>query len=180
MASLGIAPHVADKILNHQSGTISGVAAVISGTSSFRAARKRSKGGEHMSHRLCRPLLRNGGICGEWHKPADGTNACDQGQQSWLTALDVSPIRDCLADPFLGKPRSTKAVQKTSGVDAIRASTRHHTHSCGRQCSLLTASRIVASGSHTSALDECPGEARGRSVPPQSAFARFNRCSFTP
>jgi len=28
MASLGIAPHVADKILNHQSGTISGVAAV--------------------------------------------------------------------------------------------------------------------------------------------------------
>ena len=28
MAGLGIAPHVADKILNHQSGTISGVAAV--------------------------------------------------------------------------------------------------------------------------------------------------------
>jgi intergrase/recombinase len=28
MAKLGIAPHVADKILNHQSGTISGVAAV--------------------------------------------------------------------------------------------------------------------------------------------------------
>jgi len=28
MAQLGIAPHVADKILNHQSGTISGVAAV--------------------------------------------------------------------------------------------------------------------------------------------------------
>jgi len=28
MAALGIAPHVADKILNHQSGTISGVAAV--------------------------------------------------------------------------------------------------------------------------------------------------------
>jgi integrase len=28
MASLGVAPHVADKILNHQSGTISGVAAV--------------------------------------------------------------------------------------------------------------------------------------------------------
>ena len=28
MARLGIAPHVADKILNHQSGTISGVAAV--------------------------------------------------------------------------------------------------------------------------------------------------------
>jgi hypothetical protein len=28
MASLGIAPHVANKILNHQSGTISGVTAV--------------------------------------------------------------------------------------------------------------------------------------------------------
>jgi hypothetical protein len=28
MARLGIAPHVADKILNHQAGTISGVAAV--------------------------------------------------------------------------------------------------------------------------------------------------------
>ena len=28
MASIGVAPHVADKILNHQSGTISGVAAV--------------------------------------------------------------------------------------------------------------------------------------------------------
>src|SRR5262249_33203870 len=28
MARLGVAPHVADKILNHQAGTISGVAAV--------------------------------------------------------------------------------------------------------------------------------------------------------
>jgi hypothetical protein len=28
MARLGVAPHVADKILNHQSGTISGVASV--------------------------------------------------------------------------------------------------------------------------------------------------------
>jgi hypothetical protein len=28
MARLGIAPHVADKILNHQTGAISGVAAV--------------------------------------------------------------------------------------------------------------------------------------------------------
>lgn len=28
MARLGVAPHVADKILNHQGGTISGVAAV--------------------------------------------------------------------------------------------------------------------------------------------------------
>jgi hypothetical protein len=28
MARLGVAPHVADKILNHTSGTISGVAAV--------------------------------------------------------------------------------------------------------------------------------------------------------
>jgi hypothetical protein len=28
MSRLGIAPHIADKILNHQAGTISGVAAV--------------------------------------------------------------------------------------------------------------------------------------------------------
>ena len=28
MARLGVAPHIADKILNHASGTISGVAAV--------------------------------------------------------------------------------------------------------------------------------------------------------
>jgi hypothetical protein len=28
MARLGVAPHVADKILNHQTGTISGAAAV--------------------------------------------------------------------------------------------------------------------------------------------------------
>ena len=28
MAGLGVAPHVADRVLNHQSGTISGVAAV--------------------------------------------------------------------------------------------------------------------------------------------------------
>lgn len=28
MARLGIAPHIADKVLNHQTGTISGVAAV--------------------------------------------------------------------------------------------------------------------------------------------------------
>jgi hypothetical protein len=28
MARLGVAPHVADRVLNHQSGTISGVAAV--------------------------------------------------------------------------------------------------------------------------------------------------------
>jgi hypothetical protein len=28
MARLGVPPHVADKVLNHQSGTISGVAAV--------------------------------------------------------------------------------------------------------------------------------------------------------
>ena len=34
MARLGVAPHVADKILNHQSGTISGSLQFISGTNS--------------------------------------------------------------------------------------------------------------------------------------------------
>jgi integrase len=35
MASLGVPPHVADKVLNHQSGTITGVAAVYSAASVF-------------------------------------------------------------------------------------------------------------------------------------------------
>jgi hypothetical protein len=39
MARLGVAPHIADKILNHQSGTISGVAAV-SQRHEFLAERK--------------------------------------------------------------------------------------------------------------------------------------------
>ena len=39
MARLGVAPHVADKILNHQSGTISGVAAVYQ-RHEFRAERR--------------------------------------------------------------------------------------------------------------------------------------------
>ena len=39
MARLGVAPHVADKILNHQAGTISGVAAVYQ-RHDFLAARK--------------------------------------------------------------------------------------------------------------------------------------------
>jgi integrase len=45
MAALGVAPHVADKILNHQSGTISGSRLCISGTNFYRSARKRWRGG---------------------------------------------------------------------------------------------------------------------------------------
>jgi integrase len=50
MASLGIAPHVADKILNHQSGTISGVAAVYQ-RHQFLAERKEAleKWGVHVA-----------------------------------------------------------------------------------------------------------------------------------
>jgi integrase len=50
MASLGIAPHVADKILNHQSGTISGVAAVYQ-RHQFLAERKEAleKWGAHVA-----------------------------------------------------------------------------------------------------------------------------------
>ncbi len=49
MAALGIAPHVADKILNHQSGTISGVAAVYQ-RHEFMAERKEAldRWGEHV------------------------------------------------------------------------------------------------------------------------------------
>ena len=49
MARLGVASHVADKILNHQSGTISGVAAVYQ-RHEFMAERENAlnKWGEHV------------------------------------------------------------------------------------------------------------------------------------
>jgi len=55
MAGLGVAPHVADKILNHQSGTISGVAAVYQ-RHQFMAERKEAivKWGAHIGHILSR------------------------------------------------------------------------------------------------------------------------------
>jgi integrase len=51
MAALGVAPHVADKILNHQSGTISGVAAVYQ-RHQFLSERKEAleKWGAHVAH----------------------------------------------------------------------------------------------------------------------------------
>jgi hypothetical protein len=53
MARLGIAPHVADKVLNHQSGTISGVAAVYQ-RHDFMAERHAAldRWGEHVSQIL--------------------------------------------------------------------------------------------------------------------------------
>ncbi len=50
MARLGVAPHVADKILNHQSGTISGVAAIYQ-RHEFMAERKVAieRWGDHLS-----------------------------------------------------------------------------------------------------------------------------------
>src|SRR6266581_1887269 len=55
MAGLGVAPHVADKILNHQSGTISGVAAVYQ-RHQFMAERREAieKWGAHIAHILSR------------------------------------------------------------------------------------------------------------------------------
>jgi integrase len=51
MARLGVAPHVADKILNHQSGTISGVAAVYQ-RHDFLAERQEAldRWGIHVTH----------------------------------------------------------------------------------------------------------------------------------
>ena len=51
MARLGVAPHVADKILNHQAGTISGVAAVYQ-RHEFLAERKKAleQWGTHVDH----------------------------------------------------------------------------------------------------------------------------------
>ena len=53
IARLGVAPHVADKILNHQSGTISGVAAVYQ-RHEFLAERKEAleRWGHHVGQ-LC-------------------------------------------------------------------------------------------------------------------------------
>ncbi|MFZ2082748.1 MAG: integrase arm-type DNA-binding domain-containing protein [Xanthobacteraceae bacterium] len=53
MARLGVAPHVADKILNHQSGTISGVAAVYQ-RHEFLAERREAleRWGTHVAHVL--------------------------------------------------------------------------------------------------------------------------------
>jgi integrase len=55
MAGLGVAPHVADKILNHQSGTISGTAAVYQ-RHQFLAERKDAleKWGAHLSSMLAK------------------------------------------------------------------------------------------------------------------------------
>jgi integrase len=62
MARLGIAPHVADKILNHQTGTISGVAAVYQ-RHEFLAERKAAldKWGGHVGQ-LLRKISRDRGI----------------------------------------------------------------------------------------------------------------------
>ena len=48
MARLGIPPHVADKILNHQAGTISGVAAVYQRHDFLTERKKRYRWGGHV------------------------------------------------------------------------------------------------------------------------------------
>ena len=60
MARLGIAPHVADKILNHQSGTISGVAAVYQ-RHDFLAERREAldRWGAHVAKILAEEQMRS-------------------------------------------------------------------------------------------------------------------------
>jgi integrase len=55
MARLGIAPHVADKILNHQSGTIAGIAAVYQ-RHEFLSERKETldRWGKHLANLLAK------------------------------------------------------------------------------------------------------------------------------
>src|SRR5260370_37406972 len=62
MARLGIAPHVADKILNHQSGTISGVAAVYQ-RHEFLAERREAldRWGTHVAHIVAEASSDSGG-----------------------------------------------------------------------------------------------------------------------
>jgi hypothetical protein len=59
MARLGIPPHVADKILNHTSGTISGVAAVYQ-RHDFLAEREAAlaRWGQHVSALLGKRAMR--------------------------------------------------------------------------------------------------------------------------
>jgi integrase len=61
MAGLGVAPHVADKVLNHQSGTISGVAAIYQ-RHQFLAERKEAleRWGAHVAHILSGVLAEHG------------------------------------------------------------------------------------------------------------------------
>jgi integrase len=61
MARLGVAPHVADKILNHQNGTISGVAAVYQ-RHDFLAERKQALKvwGAHVARITTQEINRNG------------------------------------------------------------------------------------------------------------------------
>jgi len=59
MARLGVAPHVADKILNHQSGTISGVAAIYQ-RHQFIAERKEAleRWGAHVANIVAAAMCR--------------------------------------------------------------------------------------------------------------------------
>jgi hypothetical protein len=106
MARLGIAPHVADKILNHQSGTISGVAAVYQ-RHQFLAERKQAleMWGAHVSKIL------NGISIGSTFLRHKTTNAMakriDLEQQSDVDAVLFAqpdqPIEDRLPIPVAGK-----------------------------------------------------------------------------
>jgi integrase len=60
MARLGIAPHVADKVLNHQGGTISGVAAVYQ-RHDFLAERKKAleMWGTHVQRTVGKAISKN-------------------------------------------------------------------------------------------------------------------------
>ena len=57
LARLGIPPHVADKILNHQAGTISGVAAVYQRHDFLLSVRKRWIVGAFTSNTLCKNFV---------------------------------------------------------------------------------------------------------------------------
>jgi hypothetical protein len=52
MAGIGVPPHIADKILNHEAKTIAGVAAVYQRHDFMRNAKMRLSGGDITSPRL--------------------------------------------------------------------------------------------------------------------------------
>ena len=93
MARLGVAPHVADKILNHTAGTISGVAAVYQ-RHEFMAERKealdawaRHVAGQSRALSLDPPRL-----CARWICKSSQSKRAQQGRMSGYR--DASPLLD--------------------------------------------------------------------------------------
>jgi hypothetical protein len=92
MARLGVAPHIADKILNHQSGTISGVAAVYQ-RHDFLAERRQAleRWGAHVSRIVAPTSSRTDG---ESIRMADGPRPVSQQLRAPQIAQAIDNLQD--------------------------------------------------------------------------------------